>query len=146
MKVNLEREGVNVVKLGVEVEADKAKQAYVKACRQLSHRVRIPGFRPGKAPQNMVEKAVGVDFIKREALETLVPKILHDVISEKKLDVITEPQITSYNFELGQPLQINASFEVRPEVKLGDYKGLSVKVPQAMLDDESYGAGAQEHR
>jgi trigger factor len=137
MKVNLEREGANVVKVGVEVEADKAKQAYVKACRQLSHRVRIPGFRPGKAPQNMVEKAVGVDFIKREALEKLVPQILQDVIVEEKLDVITEPQITSYNFELGQPLTLNASFEVRPEVKLGDYKGLAVKVAQAKPDDES---------
>lgn len=137
MKVNLEREGANVVKLGVEVEADKAKKAYVTACRNLSHRVRIPGFRPGKAPQNMVEKAVGIDFIKREALEALVPHILRDVIQEQKLDVITEPRIDSYNFELGEPLQLSATFEVRPEVKLGDYKGLTVTVPEAKLDEEA---------
>jgi trigger factor len=137
MKVNLEREGANVVKLGVEVEADKAKKAYATACRNLSHRVRIPGFRPGKAPQNMVEKAVGIDYIKREALEAMVPTILRDVIQEQKLDVITEPRIDSFNFELGEPLQLSASFEVRPEVKLGDYKGLNVKVPEAKLDDEA---------
>ncbi|HEY9789714.1 MAG TPA: trigger factor [Candidatus Obscuribacterales bacterium] len=137
MKVNLEKEGVNLVKLGVEVEADKAQKAYDKAWRQLSHRVRIPGFRPGKAPKNMIEKAVGVDFIKREALEQLVPTILHEVISGEKLDVITEPRIDSYTFELGQPLLLSASFEVRPEVKLGEYKALTVQVPEAKLDEEA---------
>ena len=137
MKVSLEREGANVVKLGVEVEADKAQKAYDKACKMLSHRVRIPGFRQGKAPKNMIEKSVGVDMIKREALETLVPEILGRVIMDEKLDVITEPQIDSWDFELGQPLKLNATFEVRPEVTLGDYKGLSVKVPQASLDNEA---------
>ena len=137
MKVSLEREGANIVKLGVEVEADEAQKAYDKACKMLSHRVRIPGFRAGKAPKNMIEKSVGVEMIKREALETLVPEILGRVIMDEKLDVITEPQIDSWDFELGQPLKLNATFEVRPEVTLGDYKGLSVKVPQANLDGEA---------
>src|SRR6185437_2372273 len=82
-------------------------------------------------------KAVGVDFIKREALEQLVPTILHEVISGEKLDVITEPRIDSYTFELGQPLLLSASFEVRPEVKLGEYKALTVQVPEAKLDEEA---------
>lgn len=137
MKVTLEREGVNLVKLDVEVEANKAKQAYDKACRELSKRIRIPGFRPGKAPKNMVEKAVGADYIKREALEHLVPEVLTRIISDEKLDVITEPRIDSYNFEVGQPLALKATVEVRPEVKLGDYKGLNVKVEEARLDDEA---------
>lgn len=137
MKVNLEREGVNVVKLGVEVEPERAKKAYEQVCRQLSHRVKIPGFRPGKAPRNMIEKTVGIDTIKREALEHLVPEILGRVIMDEKLDVITEPQIDSWVFELGEPLMLNARFEVRPEVTLGDYKGLGVKVEQAQLDNEA---------
>lgn len=137
MKVNLEREGANIVKLGVEVEPERAKKAYEQVCRALSHRVKIPGFRPGKAPRNMIEKTVGVDTIKREALEHLVPEILGRVIMDEKLDVITEPQIDSWKFELGEPLQLNARFEVRPEVKLGEYKGLGVKVEKAELDDEA---------
>jgi trigger factor len=137
MKVNLEREGTNVVKLGVEVEADRAKKAYEQVCRALSHRVRIPGFRPGKAPRKMIEQTVGVDMIKREALEHLVPEILGKVIMDEKLDVITEPQIDSWKFELGEPLELSARFEVRPEVTLGDYKGLNVKVEQANLDEDS---------
>jgi trigger factor len=137
MKTSLEKEGTNVVKLEVEVEADRAKKAYEQVCRALAHRVKIPGFRPGKAPRNMIEKQVGVDTIKREALEHLVPEILGNVIRDEKLDVITEPQIESYTFELGQPLQLRARFEVRPEVKLGEYKSLNVKVEQAELDEEA---------
>lgn len=137
MKVSLEREGTNVVKLGVEVEPDKARQAYDKAWRLYSHRVRIPGFRPGKAPQKMIENAVGVDNIKREALEKLVPEILGQVIVDEKLDVITEPQIESWKFELGEPLTLSAKLEVRPEVTLGNYKGVTAKVPQAQLDAEA---------
>jgi trigger factor len=137
MKVSLEKEGVNVVKLGVEIEPERAKQEYEKICRQLSHRLRIPGFRPGKAPRKMVEKTVGVDYIKRETLEHLVPEVLGRVIMDEKLDVITEPQIDSYVFELGEPLKLSASFEVRPEVNLGEYKGVSVKVEEAKLDGEA---------
>jgi len=137
MKTNLEKEGTNVVKLSVEVEADRAKKAYEQVCRALSHRVKIPGFRPGKAPRNMIEKTVGVDLIKREALEHLVPEVLGDVIRDEKLDVITEPQITDYKFEVGEPLQLSARFEVRPEVQLGEYKVLNVKVEKAELDDEA---------
>jgi trigger factor len=135
MKVSLEKEGSNVVKLGVEVEPDKARKAYDQACRLYSQRIRIPGFRPGKAPRNMVENAVGIEEIKRSALEKLVPEILHEVIFNEKLDVITEPQIESWKFELGEPLQLNAKLEVRPEVTLGDYKGLAVKVEEAKVEE-----------
>jgi len=137
MKVNLEREGVNIVKLGVEVEAERAKKAYEKTCRQLSQRVKIPGFRPGKAPRNMIEKTVGIDMIKQQTLEHLVPEILGRVIMDEKLDVITEPQIDSWKFEVGEPLELVAHFEVRPEVKLGEYKALAVKVEQAQLDSDA---------
>lgn len=133
MKKTLEREGNNVVKVGVEVAADKAMKAYEVACRQISHRLNIPGFRRGKAPRNIVERAVGVDYLKREALENLVPEVLGQVIQDERLDIITEPQLESYEFELGQPLKLNASFEVRPEVNLGNYKSLAIEVPEAKL-------------
>lgn len=137
MKVNLEREGTNVVKLGVEVEPERAKKAYEQVCRALSHRVKIPGFRPGKAPRNMIEKTVGIETIKREALEHLVPEILGRVIMDEKLDVITEPQIDSWKFELGEPLHLSARFEVRPDVTLGEYKSVAAKVEQAQLDEDA---------
>ncbi|MBX9685530.1 MAG: trigger factor [Candidatus Obscuribacterales bacterium] len=137
MKKTLEREGNNVVKVGVEIEADKALKAYEVACRQVSSRLNIPGFRRGKAPRNIVERAVGVDFLKREALENLVPEVLGQVIVDEKLDIIAEPQLESYEFNLGEPLRLNASFEVRPEVKLGNYRGLKIEVPEAKLPEDS---------
>lgn len=137
MKVSVEKEGKNVVKLALEVEADRAKKTYDQVCRQLGNRVKIPGFRPGKAPQKMVEDAIGVERIKIEALERLVPTLLQEAIVDEKLDVITEPQINSWEFELGEPLKLSASFEVRPEVKLGDYKQLQVKVPEAVLPTDA---------
>lgn len=137
MKVNLEKQGKNVVQLDVELEADKAMKAYEVTCRQLSRKVNIPGFRKGKAPRNIIEKTLGVDYIKREALEQLVPQLLGRAIQDEKLDVITEPEIDSYDFELGQPLTLQARFEVRPEVGLGEYKGLEVEVPQAVLPAEA---------
>ena len=137
MKVTLDREGTNIVKLNVEVESERAVKAYEVACKQLSQRINIPGFRRGKAPRNIVEKMVGVDFIKRETLERLVPEVLGQAIYEEKLDVITEPQIDPPNFELGEPLKLLATFEVRPEVKLGDYKGVAATAEEAKMPPEA---------
>lgn len=137
MKVTLDREGKNVVKLGLELEAEKAMRAYETACRRLSHQVNIPGFRKGKAPRNIIEKNLGVEFIKQEALERLVPELLKQAITEEDLDLITEPQIDKCDFEFNQPLKLQAKFEVRPEVKLGDYKNISVEVPEAKLPEDA---------
>ncbi len=137
MKVSLEKKGQNVVSLAVEIEADRAQKAYDQACRQLSQKVNIPGFRKGKAPKNVIEKTLGPDYIKRETLEHLIPQLIGSAITEKELDVITEPEVDSLNFELGQPLSFTAQFEVRPEVTLGNYKGVSVEVGEATMKDEA---------
>jgi trigger factor len=137
MKVTLDREGKNLVRMGLELESEKALKAYEMACRSLSHQVNIPGFRRGKAPRNIIEKTLGVDYIKREALEKLVPELLSRAIMDESLDVITEPEIDSCEFELGSPLKLNAKFEIRPEVSLGQYAGVSVTVPEATLPVDS---------
>jgi trigger factor len=137
MKVTLDREGKNLVKLGLELEPEKATKAYEQACRQISNRVNIPGFRKGKAPRAVLEKTFGIDYIKREALERLVPELLSEAISKESLDVITEPEIDSCDFNLGEPLKLNAKFEVRPTVTLGTYKGIEVEVPEAKLPEDS---------
>ncbi len=137
MKVTLDREGKNVVKVGLELEAEKASRAYEITCRELSHQVEIPGFRKGKAPRNIIEKRFGRDLIKKEALERLVPELLQQVITDKNLDIITSPQIEECKFELGEPLTLLAKFEVRPDVELGQYKGVAVNVPEAQLPGDA---------
>lgn len=135
MKVTLDREGKNIVRVGVELEAEKASRAYEITCRELSHQVEIPGFRKGKAPRNIIEKRFGREIIKKEALERLIPELLQQVIVDKNLDIITNPEIEECKFELGEPLTLSCKFEVRPEVKLGEYKGIKVDVPQAVLQE-----------
>jgi len=133
MKVTLEREGKNVVKLSLELESDRVSRAYEMACRQLSHQVRIPGFRPGKAPRMIIEKTIGEDNIKRETLERLVPELINEALFKENLDIITAPEYSNFEFKLGQPLKFDAKFEVRPEVILGNYKEIEVNVPEVNL-------------
>lgn len=110
MKVTLEREGKNIVKMGIELEPDKVSRAYEMACRQLSHQVRIPGFRPGKAPRMIIEKTIGEEAIKREALEKLVPELINEALLKENLDIITAPEYSNFDFKLGQPLKFEAKF------------------------------------
>lgn len=137
MKVSLEKEGKNVIHLDLEVEAQRAVKAYEVACRHLSSQLNVPGFRKGKVPKHIVEKTVGIDYIKKEALDNLLPQLLGEVIEEKKLDLITQPEIDTCNFELGEPLTLKAKFEVRPDVALGEYKGVSINVPEAVLPEDA---------
>ncbi|HNM49756.1 MAG TPA: trigger factor, partial [Candidatus Obscuribacter sp.] len=137
MKVTLEREGKNVVKLGIELEAERVKRAYEMACRQLSNQVRIPGFRPGKAPRMILEKTIGQDNIKNEALQRLVPEVIAEALIKENLDVITAPEYSNVEFNLGEPLKLQAKFEVRPEVKLGNYKEIEVNVPEVTLPEDA---------
>ncbi|MCQ2958294.1 MAG: trigger factor, partial [Candidatus Gastranaerophilales bacterium] len=114
----------------IEIEEQTAANEYNKACRKISETINIHGFRKGKAPKNIVEKYVGVERIQREALSVLLPKIFADVISENELEVITEPQVESYEFEQGKPLNVVATIEIKPEVKLGAYKDIEVEVEE----------------
>jgi trigger factor len=130
MKVNVEKQENNLFKLNIEIDADVAAQEYNKSCRKISENINIPGFRKGKAPRSMVEKHVGVGRIQQKVLDALLPTILADVISEHQFDLATEPVVENYNFEIGKPVAITARLEVKPEVKLVNYKGQVIEVPE----------------
>lgn len=138
MKINVEKEPNNIVKLEIEVPAKDAVNEYNKAVRKVSEYVNIPGFRKGKAPRNIVEKHVGVDKIKHEALEGLLPDILKDAIAENKLDVISQPYVESYDFEVGKDLKVVAKAELRPEVTLGEYKNLKIEAEEYTIPEDAF--------
>lgn len=129
MKVELEKQDKNQVLLTLEIPGEHAQQEYNKACRRLSQRVNIPGFRRGKAPIRMVERAVGTERIKQEALDRLLPTIFADVISEHELDIIAPPRIEKFNFDIGKPVLVKALMELRPEVRLPNL-ALQVEIPE----------------
>lgn len=138
MKINLENEPNNIVKLDIEIPAKDAVDAYNRAVRQISNYVDIPGFRKGKAPRNLVEKHVGIERIKHDALDILLPKVFQDAISKNKLDAISQPYVESYDFEIGKDLKIIAKVELRPEVKLGEYKNLTVEAEEYVTPSDAF--------
>lgn len=134
---NIEKKENNIVNLSLEIEAEHALQEYNKACRRLGLQMAIPGFRRGKAPKAVVEKYVGKDRIKREALDRLLPTVFADALSENDFDVASEPMVESFDYEVGKPLSVEVKLELKPEVELPDYKGLNVDVVKYELPQDA---------
>src|SRR5574344_144013 len=149
MKIDLEKEQNNSVKINIEIPAQDAVTEYNKAVKNISQYVNIPGFRKGKAPRNIVEQNVGQERIKQEALERLVPSAIQEAVTKNNLDVVTQPYVESYDFKIGEDLKITVKAELRPEVKLGDYKGLKLEVEDfenpASAEKESIDGLLQQH-
>lgn len=137
MKVTLEKEKENVVKLDITIPAKDAVDAYNKAVSTISKYVNIDGFRKGKAPRAVVERHVGTERIKQEAIENLMPKAINQAVVDNNLDLIAQPYITSYNFNIGEDLTVTAKAELRPEVTLGQYKGLTLEVKDSPVEEDA---------
>ena len=116
MKTQVEKQEKNIVKLNIEVPAQEAVEAYNRAVQRISQHINIAGFRRGKAPRPIVEQNVGKERIKYEALESLLPKVFQEVIKENNYDIVTQPSVDSYEFNIGEDLKISATIELRPEV------------------------------
>lgn len=138
MKSTLTQKQDNLVTLNMVIPANEATTAYNTAVNRISQHINIDGFRKGKAPKAVIERHVGVDRIQQEALDILLPKHIGQAIYDNKLDVISQPAITDYKFELGKDLEVNFEVEVRPEVKLGTYKGQDFKVEIPTKDDKAF--------
>lgn len=137
MKVTLEKEKENIVKLDITIPAKDAVDAYNNAVRRISQYVNIDGFRKGKAPRAVVERHVGTERIKQEAIENLMPKAINQAVVDNDLDLIAQPYITNYNFNVGEDLTVIAKAELRPEVTLGEYKGLNIEVKDSPIEADA---------
>lgn len=134
LKVEVEKQDTqHTAKISLEIPAEQANQEYNKAWKRLGQRLNIPGFRRGKAPRAMVEKHVGVERIKQEAMDRLFPHLFADAISEHQLDIVAPPQIENLKFDLNEGINVNAVVELRPEAKLPDLGDISVDVPEFKL-------------
>ena len=137
MKTTIEKQPENVVKVDIEIPAKDAVNYYNNAAKRLAQYINIPGFRKGKAPRNIVEQNIGEDRIKHEALENALPKIFSDVIKENDFDVVAQPYVESYDYKIGENLKIVAKIELRPEVTLGEYKGLTIEVDEYKTPEDA---------
>ena len=137
MNTTIEKQPDNIVKVDIEIPAKDAVDFYNNAARRIAEHINIPGFRKGKAPRNIVEQNIGEERIKHEALEHALPRIFSEVIKENNFDVVTQPYVESYNYKIGEDLKIIAKLELRPEVTLGQYKGLTVDVEGFKTPDDA---------
>jgi trigger factor len=122
-------------RLKIEVPANRVKQAYDKVADDFQKEARIPGFRPGHAPRTVVLKKYHKD-IESEAQRTLVPEAYQEAITEKKLRVISHPEIEDLKYQAGLSLSFSTVVELVPEFRLPEYKGLVLKKQETEVKDE----------
>jgi trigger factor len=120
----------------VRVPLEAVRDAEDKEARRYATSVRLPGFRPGKAPPAMIKKRFK-DAIRQQVLETLVQQAFKEVMEREKLQVASQPHVHELKFEEGQPLSFELHVEVRPEIELARTQGFRVTRTQAQVADES---------
>ncbi len=137
MQTTLEETDRHKVKLTVEVEPERFGKDLERAYRKVAQQVRIPGFRKGKVPRQIIDAQIGREAVLGEFIEDSVPEYYRDALREHDLAPIAEPDIDLEQIEEGKPFVFSAVVEVRPRLKLEerDYKGLKVVKPSMQVDD-----------
>lgn len=121
--------------LEIEIPAEVVEKETQRVTREFTRLARIPGFRPGKAPAELVRRRFW-DDIKSEVLHSLIPSSLQNAFREGNLNPVGNPSIAELQFEPAKPLRFKASFEVLPEFTLGEFKGLSVEAAKVEVTDQ----------
>lgn len=136
MKSSLEPLEGNKVKLSISVDDDEFEKEIDAAFKRIAREVRLPGFRPGKAPRKVLEARIGLDAARVDALEHAVPTFYMEAVTEHDVDVIAQPEfdITSGQEE-GEEVAFEAVVEVRPVVTVPGYASLRVEIPSPSVDD-----------
>jgi trigger factor len=121
--------------LEIEIPLEEVERAKDRVTNSIKDRVRLPGFRPGKAPVSMIQSRFEGE-IRKEILELLVPQAFRDRVQKDELKVVGSPDITDLRYEPGEPIRFKAEFEVAPEFELGEYRSLPVKYEEPTVSDE----------
>ena len=137
MSVKVEKtENKNEVKLSFEIEAAKFEEAMKKVYVKTAKYFTIPGFRKGKAPMAIVERTYGSSIFYEDTFNELVPEIYDEAIKENKIEAVSTPQIDISQMEKGKDLKFTAIVQIKPEVKLGKYKGIELKKIEYTVSDK----------
>ena len=136
MSLQVEKLEKNMAKLTVEVSAEQFEKALTASYNKNKNRFNIPGFRKGKAPQAMVEKMYGVGVLYEDAIEEALDATYGDAVKESGLEIVSRPEIGVEQIEKGKPFIYTATVAVKPEVTLGEYKGVEVEGAKADVTDE----------
>ncbi|AZV90097.1 trigger factor [Bacillus amyloliquefaciens] len=136
MSVKWEKQEGNEGVLTVEVDAETFKTALDDAFKKVVKQVSIPGFRKGKVPRGLFEQRFGVEALYQDALDILLPVEYPKAVEEAGIEPVDRPEIDVEKIEKGESLIFTAKVTVKPEVKLGDYKGLGIEKDDVSVTDE----------
>ena len=146
MSHTYEKVSGNKAKLTFTVPAEQFDEAMQKAYLKLRGRINVPGFRKGKAPRSLIERMYGEGVFYDDAFEMIFPDVYEAAVKEYDLHPVDRPEIDLDEIGAGKDLKFHLEVFVRPDVKLGDYKGLTVEAEQQKLTDEMIDARiSQDH-
>ena len=134
---NLEK---NMAKLTIEVSAEEFEAAMVKSYNKNKKQISVQGFRKGKAPRKMIEKLYGEEIFYEDAANFIIPDAYEKAADESGLDIVSRPEVDVEQIGNGKTFIFTATFAVKPEVKLGEYKGLEVETRELVVTDEEVDA------
>jgi len=132
-------------RLAVEAPSDVVQQEWEKAYGRVQKQARLPGFRKGHVPRSLV-KVHFADEVRREVAEHLIPDVYRQAVTEAQLDPVDEPDLQDVKLEEGAPLSFVAVVEVRPDIALGDYRGVEVEHATSPVGDEQVGEALEHMR
>lgn len=137
MSLQVEKLEKNMAKLTIEVDVETFEKAVEKAYQKEKNKISIPGFRKGKVPRQMVEKMYGKEVFFEEAANIVIPDAYDKALDECEEDIVSSPKIEVTQIAAGKPFVFTAEVALKPEVKLGKYKGVKVdKIETAVTDEE----------
>lgn len=136
MSVQVEKLEKNMAKLTIEVPAEDVAKAITAAYQKQKGQISVPGFRKGKVPQAMVEKMYGAGIFYEDAANAMINENYPKATAESELDIVSQPEIDVVQLEKGKPFIFTAEVAVKPEVTLGEYKGVEVEKAVVEVTDE----------
>ncbi len=136
MSVQVEKLEKNMAKLVIEVPAQEFEKALDEAYKKSRNKIAMPGFRKGKAPRKMIEKMYGASVFYEDAANIIIPDAYENAAKESGLEIVSQPEIEVEQIEKGTPFIFAATVAVKPEITLGEYKGIEVEKKTAEVTDE----------
>jgi trigger factor len=126
----------NKVKVSIEVEESEFDRNIDAAFKKIARDVRLPGFRPGKAPRRVLEARIGIEAARQQALNDAIPEYLSQAVREHDVDIVATPDVQLVSGEEGGTVRWDATVEVRPEITVAGYAGLRVELPTIEVSDD----------
>lgn len=146
MSLQVEKLEKNMAKLTIEADAEDFEKAVEKVYQKQKKQISIPGFRKGKVPRQIVEKMYGKEVFYKDAANELIPDAYERALDECEEDIVSSPKIEVTQIESGKPFVFTATVALKPEVKLGQYKGVKVEKMDTEVTEEEINAELDRER